>query len=70
MPEAADRPRVLSVLPPAFAEERLPVAYRMLRCTDISDLPAFRHATSEAYRTTAFACQPFHRPLSKLLRLG
>lgn len=60
----------LSVLPPAFSLARIPVAYRVLRSTDLSDTPSIRHVNSEPYRTTGYACQPFHRPMSKLLRIG
>jgi hypothetical protein len=70
MPETPESPAFLSVLPPAFAETRLPVPYRLLRSAEVGGGPASRYARSEAYRAAGFACQPFHRPLTKLLRAG
>lgn len=70
MADPKDPSDFLSVLPPAFSLTRVPVAYRVLRSTDLSDTPSIRQVNSEAYRTTGYACQRFHRPLSKLLRIG
>jgi hypothetical protein len=70
MPEPAETPTFLSVLPTAFAEMRLPVSYRVLKGTETGADAANRYVPSEPYRAAGLACQPFHRPLTKLLRAG
>jgi hypothetical protein len=70
MSDHAENPSFLSVLPPAFAEARLPVTYRVLKSTEVGAGAVYRYAPSERYRAQGFACQPFHRPVTKILRGG
>lgn len=71
MPTPPDGPAFLSVLPDAFAEARLPVAYRVMHGLEGGDGEAvLRSAVSEPYRAARFVCQPFHRPITKPLRAG
>ena len=65
---APERPAFLSVVPRAFAEVRPPLAYRLLKAADVSEQATHRYAPSDAYRAHDYACVPFHRPLSKVLR--
>jgi hypothetical protein len=70
MPETAECPSFLAVLPPAFGETRPPLPYQVLKGREPGGNAPHRYTTSEAYRAQGYACQPFHRPISKLLKVG
>jgi hypothetical protein len=70
MPESAESPPFLSVVPPAFAETRPPLVYQVLRGVEPGNNTPHRYTRSEAYRAEGYACHPFHRPITKLLPGG
>lgn len=67
MPESPEIPRFLDVVPAAFAETRPPLVYQLLTGTLPGDRTPHRYVRSDAYHAEGYACQPFHRPLSKPL---
>jgi len=68
MSESPESAAFLSVVPAAFGETRLPLTYRVLQSAEGGTVGVNRSAPSEPYRATRFACQPFHRPVTKPLR--
>ncbi len=65
MPDNVEVSRFLDVVPPAFGETRPPLVYQVLTGTPPGDRAPHRYVRSEAYHAQGYACQPFHRPLSK-----